>query len=338
VGRVGALAIALGVGAAVAAPALAFADTDGSGGSTGSSEAGGALTRSSATTGDSRAASRGAFWDGDANSSDGDESSRRPAGRGSGSAAESSDPVEVTGEAAEPESSDPIEEVIDAVGEDAAGGSAPPSGDPQQAESTPAQVPSQASGADARPGDAGRRVAPATEVGASPAAGDVAGQDVAVGAPVPADAAVSGPPVETEVSAIVSDVVPPVGEVGSDSVGVVADSVPVMAPAPAAVSDGLGSGLLGWLGAGGGGSLPLAGPLMLGLAGVARRDFDRPSAAVLPAAAVSSGEPLGASAAAVGNPITDLIRVFFGNGSADNPNAGILFGNGYSWTAETCPT
>jgi hypothetical protein len=26
------------------------------------------------------------------------------------------------------------------------------------------------------------------------------------------------------------------------------------------------------------------------------------------------------------------LRVFVGNGTADNPNAGILLGNGYTWT------
>jgi len=31
-----------------------------------------------------------------------------------------------------------------------------------------------------------------------------------------------------------------------------------------------------------------------------------------------------------------VIRYFFGNGTADNPNAGILVGNGYSWTPSTC--
>jgi len=31
-----------------------------------------------------------------------------------------------------------------------------------------------------------------------------------------------------------------------------------------------------------------------------------------------------------------ILRLFAGNGTADNPNGGILIGNGYSWTADTC--
>ena len=31
-----------------------------------------------------------------------------------------------------------------------------------------------------------------------------------------------------------------------------------------------------------------------------------------------------------------ILRVFFGNGTADNPNGGLLIGSGYSWTAVTC--
>ena len=41
-------------------------------------------------------------------------------------------------------------------------------------------------------------------------------------------------------------------------------------------------------------------------------------------------EPLGAGAAS-----TDEFRLF-GNGTAENPNAGILFGNGFSWDASSC--
>ena len=44
-----------------------------------------------------------------------------------------------------------------------------------------------------------------------------------------------------------------------------------------------------------------------------------------------------AAAVATANPVADFVRQFIGNGTADNPNAGVLLGNGYSWTAETCP-
>jgi hypothetical protein len=33
-----------------------------------------------------------------------------------------------------------------------------------------------------------------------------------------------------------------------------------------------------------------------------------------------------------------VIRQFVGNGTASNPNGGMLIGNGYSWTAATCPS
>ncbi|MBU3707028.1 MAG: hypothetical protein FGM50_10175, partial [Mycobacterium sp.] len=39
------------------------------------------------------------------------------------------------------------------------------------------------------------------------------------------------------------------------------------------------------------------------------------------------------SAAAIANPVAAIIRVFVGDGTADNPNAGLLYGNGYSYTA-----
>jgi hypothetical protein len=48
------------------------------------------------------------------------------------------------------------------------------------------------------------------------------------------------------------------------------------------------------------------------------------------AAKISSGHP---SAAAAVNPFADFMRGLVGNGTAENPNAGILLGNGYSYTA-----
>ena len=38
-----------------------------------------------------------------------------------------------------------------------------------------------------------------------------------------------------------------------------------------------------------------------------------------------------------GNPISDFIRFFVGNGTADRPDAGLLWGRGFSYTASTCP-
>ena len=37
-------------------------------------------------------------------------------------------------------------------------------------------------------------------------------------------------------------------------------------------------------------------------------------------------------------PIHGPLRGFFGDGTAQNPNAGVIWGNGYSWTPETCPS
>lgn len=37
-------------------------------------------------------------------------------------------------------------------------------------------------------------------------------------------------------------------------------------------------------------------------------------------------------------PIQDFIALFVGNGTESHPNAGLLLGNGYSWTAQTCNT
>ena len=42
-----------------------------------------------------------------------------------------------------------------------------------------------------------------------------------------------------------------------------------------------------------------------------------------------------ASAPASPDPIAALIRFFVGDGTADNPNAGILYGNGYSFTGQS---
>jgi CubicO group peptidase (beta-lactamase class C family) len=40
-----------------------------------------------------------------------------------------------------------------------------------------------------------------------------------------------------------------------------------------------------------------------------------------------------AGAAATANPIADFVRIFVGSGTAENPNAGVLIGNGYSYTS-----
>ncbi len=51
-----------------------------------------------------------------------------------------------------------------------------------------------------------------------------------------------------------------------------------------------------------------------------------------PSAKSAATELISPAASATTNPIADFVRIFVGDGTADNPNAGILFGNGYSWT------
>lgn len=45
---------------------------------------------------------------------------------------------------------------------------------------------------------------------------------------------------------------------------------------------------------------------------------------------------LGTGSAKTANPVQNLMGVFFGNGTAEHPNAGLLIGNGYNWTPQTC--
>ena len=51
-----------------------------------------------------------------------------------------------------------------------------------------------------------------------------------------------------------------------------------------------------------------------------------------PAASTGGGNQVSATASLTSNPIADFVRIFVGNGTADNPDAGILLGNGYSYT------
>ena len=43
-----------------------------------------------------------------------------------------------------------------------------------------------------------------------------------------------------------------------------------------------------------------------------------------------------ATGALVNDPVADFIRIFVGDGTATNPNGGLLIGSGYSRTAQTC--
>jgi CubicO group peptidase (beta-lactamase class C family) len=74
-----------------------------------------------------------------------------------------------------------------------------------------------------------------------------------------------------------------------------------------------------------------------------RRDLGGVTRGASPVAKVSdrsmpANPPVGAAvasagAAATANPIADFVRLFVGSGTAENPNAGVLIGNGYSYMA-----
>ena len=76
-----------------------------------------------------------------------------------------------------------------------------------------------------------------------------------------------------------------------------------------------------WLGGGRDPAAPLAAPLAWATLGVSRRD-------------------LSVAGTAAASPIADFVRIFVGNGTAERPDAGILVGNGYSYTgyAGACTT
>ena len=102
---------------------------------------------------------------------------------------------------------------------------------------------------------------------------------------------------------------------------------------------------------------PAAATLMWTVAAFSRPELGGARRTVKPAAITTSGEPVGPSAAskcgvvrpgsqresgvaecvadggAARDPVADFVRIFVGDGTADNPNAGILFGNGYSYTS-----
>lgn len=61
-----------------------------------------------------------------------------------------------------------------------------------------------------------------------------------------------------------------------------------------------------------------------------RRDSAKPPVKLAPKPAARPAQTPGGA--------VDPLRGFFGNGSATNPNGGLIWGHGYSWTAETCPT
>ena len=85
---------------------------------------------------------------------------------------------------------------------------------------------------------------------------------------------------------------------------------------------------------------PAAAPFAWAAAALSRRELSAETVPVIPASSATTGAPPLPSGAALGSetetvkaaPIKRLVRVFIGDGTAENPDAGILFGDGYSYT------
>jgi hypothetical protein len=315
IGRVGALAVALGVGSAIASMPVAFADTSGSAGSAGSKSA----DSSSVTPASSKAPSRATSAARGGPSSDLGKGTSSKRGASAGSTA----------------------------------------GD-HASESSNNDSPAPASTAGVRGGVGGVSASDTKVSARRPVSSELAGSgiaDVTAGSahPIPAAA----PPMEAAAVdggfVVPSLAAPSSGSSGSSasSVRAAAASVPGVGVARATAAggvSGLGKGVLAWLGSGGSDGDPGAAPLAWTALAYTRRELGGSSRTAAPAAA-SSGEPVGAAKKVIGLSVVSpgaaavgswepgsVLRIFVGNGTAENPNAGLLLGNGYSWTAATCPT
>lgn len=215
-----------------------------------------------------------------------------------------------------------------------------------------------------RAGRAGSRgTPPAGDAGASPAPGRQSGSRVRPAQPLDIQEPASAPPTPADevappsVESVGEQAVPEAVAVdGADPVAPVHVPaavppvdvpaplpVPAMSavPAPRSVSAVEGR-QAGQVETGVGDGVPLATPLAWTTLATVRRELQAPSVTVGPAATTTTGQsavPGGwakSAARPAGNPIQSLIHFFVGNGTAEHPDAGILIGNGYSWTAETC--
>ena len=92
-----------------------------------------------------------------------------------------------------------------------------------------------------------------------------------------------------------------------------AAAAPVMVATPRAAAGGslAAQNVLAWLDSRGNGDFPAAAPLAWAAAAVTRRE-------------------IGA------HPVADFIGIFFSNGTAEHPDAGLLIGSGFSYDATTC--
>lgn len=324
VGRVGALAVALGIGAAMASvPGVAAADATGPVGSGGSTADAGSNSSSSG----SATVSSSPDSDGDA-SADGEETGASNADQGvaPGEADGVVDEAEldVDEDEAADENLDP-DEVLDAdkVEDGASDADEALDADEDSASGTDEDIDADSAGSSGRAGTSG--FGSVDKVDAAPVEEPSAGEQDVLSALV-AESPVS---VEDDVPASASGSASSSGGASSVVLSTPPDDnvdAPVIETAtPVTKSTNplsrFGSLLSSWLGldrqaSGDGPVAPAVAPLMWGAAAVARRE-------------------VGASATAAPNATTDAFRLF-GDGTAENPNAGMLFGNGFSWDATTC--
>ena len=124
------------------------------------------------------------------------------------------------------------------------------------------------------------------------------------------------------------------------------ESVVAAAPAVAATRsastqnslEGMGSSLLA---TGGNDDAPAFAPVAWTALAASRRELGAGAKTARAAAITTSPGPLIGSAASPMAASTvaasgNIFSLFFGNGTAASPNGGIIAGNGYSWTADTC--
>ena len=333
VGRVGALAVALGVGGAIIGlPAVAAADTgsDGSAGSAQSAQSQSAQTvdptEPTAVQADSRPARGGA--------------DRAPSTSSGPVDASSADPTGTVGTAEDdsPAPSSRGGRSSTTLGSTALGSTALGSSTLRGADSDTAN---DSGGTNVDPGIGGRGGAQRTGAAPDGPDGSTSAQSSARAslgvAGEMTQNAESGPRPSPAPAATALETV--IAEPGGDT--------PVMTAAGASPGlSGLDAGLPDWL-RGDGSGTGLIAPLAWAAVAVSRREVTGGLTTAPPAAAAGTGEPvdpagLGAAAeveaaklsAAVTavDPVAAFVRIFIGDGTADNPNAGILYGNGYSYT------
>ncbi len=178
---------------------------------------------------------------------------------------------------------------------------------------------------------------------ATPTPGNRLARPVAPAVPIPATSVLSGPDVSSigAESVVAQSPGPESSEAAPapSGSGSAAGIGPVVAAATAI--NGVGAALASGLDSGDNGDGPAAATWALSVLAASRRELGGPGRPAAPVA-TSTGEPAGlhpgaAQAAAPSANATawqpgSILRIFVGNGTEDHPNAGILLGNGYTWT------